>query len=515
MLNIFKNAFSKKLRQDSQTIQFEQFDQFQLEEPQVDNKVPIDFQIIDEEAMKIIEEEYDNKQQVQSVHQEEQQFQEDLIDYEVKPDDSLYGMAIKFNVCEDYLMRINNLSSDLIFQGQFIRIPKKNEKTFPVVHIQEEREKLEYLWNPEANSLRFDVVYCNNIQNVQGQLTLASDLILFNPVQQDHLVDNHQKLRFQACISMSDINEAVYYVLPNKYGHLDYIVQIMLSGIGKPKFEKKHRKQLDKLKEQKQSIATVFFRHAERDYEGKLYAEEIKKENCITMARFITEACSTYTAAVELTLLPFVDFIYDLAQKQNLNVDVDEISDVIGQRMGNLWASLEYVPILTGNSNCFTNTTFKQVIQSIPAIYRLANWNKLYDIDIDGSSYHNMLQQIRQIFPMLLIIKDFDLNIFGVYISSEINKYFQGFKGNGETFLFNVDSKNEIRTFVWTEKNKDFIFCDESGIGIGCGDKFGLFIDQSLSFGYSNPCSTFENPRFTNEEKFGIMHMELWAIEQQ
>lgn len=39
------------------------------------------------------------------------------MDYEVKVNDSLYGMAIKFNVCEDYLMRINNLSSDLIFQG--------------------------------------------------------------------------------------------------------------------------------------------------------------------------------------------------------------------------------------------------------------------------------------------------------------------------------------------------------------------------------------------------------------
>lgn len=85
---------------------------------------------------------------------------------------------------------------------------------------------------------------------------------------------------------MKDINEAVYYILPNKNGHLDYIVQILLSGIGKPKFEKKYRKQLDAYKEQKKSIATVFFRvtmcynlfqHSERDHTGKLYTEEIKK----------------------------------------------------------------------------------------------------------------------------------------------------------------------------------------------------------------------------------------------
>ncbi|CAD8094550.1 unnamed protein product [Paramecium primaurelia] len=516
MLNIFKNAFSKKQKSDKQTIQFEQYDQQQQDDSKITNDFPNDFQIIDEQAMNIIESEYNNKQQIQSEYQEEQQFQEDLIEYEVKVDDSLYGIALKFSICEDYLMRINDLSSDLIFQGQIIKVPKRIEKTFSVVPIQEQKQKTEYIWNPDTVSQKFDVIYCNNKQNVQGQLTLTSDLVLFNPIQQDHIEDNQKKIRLQACISMKDINEAVYYILNNKNGHLDYIVQILLSGIGKPKFEKKYRKQLDRYKEQKKSIATVFFRHAERDHTGKLYTEEIKKLNCITMARFITEACSNYTAIVELTKLPFIDFIEDTTQKQNLDVDVDEIQDVIGERMGKLWASLEYVPILKGISNCFTDTTYKQVIESIPAIYRLANWNKIYDIEIDGSSYSNMLQEIRYIFPILLIIKDFDLNIFGAYISSEINKYFEGFKGSGETFLFNIDiEKNEVQTYFWTEKNKDFIFCDETGLGIGCGDKFGLFIDQSLIFGYSNPCTTFDNPRFTNYEKFRIKHLELWTIEQQ
>lgn len=69
----------------------------------------------------------------------------------------------------------------------------------------------------------------------------------------------------------------------------------------------------------------INFQHAERDHIGKLYTEEIKKLNCITMARFITEACSNYTAIVELTKLPFIDFIQDTTQKQNLEVDEDEI----------------------------------------------------------------------------------------------------------------------------------------------------------------------------------------------
>lgn len=79
-------------------------------------------------------------------------------------------------------------------------------------------------------------------------------------------------------------------------------------------------------------------------------------------------------------------------------------------------------------------------------------------------------------------------------------------------YLFLIIQNNETKTYFWTEKNKDFVFCDETGLGIGCGDKFGLFIDQSLTFGYSNVCETFDNVRFSNEEKFRIKHLEVWAI---
>jgi LysM repeat protein len=39
------------------------------------------------------------------------------MEYLVKEDDSLFGIALKFSVNHDYLMRLNDLSSDLIFPG--------------------------------------------------------------------------------------------------------------------------------------------------------------------------------------------------------------------------------------------------------------------------------------------------------------------------------------------------------------------------------------------------------------
>lgn len=55
----------------------------------------------------------------------------------------------------------------------------------------------------------------------------------------------------------------------------------------------------------------------------------------------------------------------------------------------------------------------------------------------------------------------------------------------------------QIIPYYWKETNTDFLFCQKDGFGVGCGPSFGLYIDSKLYFGYSNPCSTFENPRFS------------------
>jgi hypothetical protein len=47
--------------------------------------------------------------------------------------------------------------------------------------------------------------------------------------------------------------------------------------------------------------------------------------------------------------------------------------------------------------------------------------------------------------------------------------------------------------YEWTEKNNDFIYCDRDGFAIGCGEKFGLYINESLMSGYSSQCDTFKN----------------------
>ncbi|CAD8102609.1 unnamed protein product [Paramecium sonneborni] len=511
MFSQFKSSFSKNKKSNTQSFQSQL-----VEPPSIIKAQTQEFQVVDEKTIKNIEKTQNQKQRSQSFEAKEENSkqQEELMDYIVQEDDSFFGIALKFSVNDGYLMRINNLSSDMIFKGQVLKVPITNQPRFSIVKIPDQIKQTEDIWEQNKISQKFEVIYCNNKQNSIGILTLTDDIVLFDPIQQEQMQNKQNKIRMNACISMIDINEAVTYILQNQNGCQDYIVQILLSGIGKPNFEKKYYKQLKKYKQQKKSIATVFFRHAERDKDGKLFTEEIKKSNCAFIVKFINEACNEYSEQSQLTKLPYIDLIEDSKQKKQL--EIDEIQDVIGERMGKLWACLEYVPVLKEPSNCFSNTTYKQIIELIPAVYRLADWIKYYNIDQDGSSYSNMLQEIKNKSPIIIIIKDFNNFIFGTYISTEVHQFSYGFKGNGETFLFNFDQeKNEIRPYFWTEKNRDFVYCDETGIGIGCGDKFGLFIDQSLTFGYSNPCETFENIRFTNQEKFKIMSLEVWTILHQ
>ncbi|CAD8205068.1 unnamed protein product [Paramecium octaurelia] len=82
-------------------------------------------------------------------------------------------------------------------------------------------------------------------------------------------------------------------------------------------------------------------------------------------------------------------FIQDPAQNQKLNVDLDEIQHFISQHMIILRASLEYVPILEGNSNVLLIQRLSRY-SNIYRLYMQANWDKNCDIDIDGLSYHNL-----------------------------------------------------------------------------------------------------------------------------
>jgi len=58
-------------------------------------------------------------------------------------------------------------------------------------------------------------------RNLEGTMTLTRDAIFFDPNIVEADTDQSQtsiQLKYNMCISVKDINEAVYYVIPNKHG---------------------------------------------------------------------------------------------------------------------------------------------------------------------------------------------------------------------------------------------------------------------------------------------------------
>jgi len=70
-----------------------------------------------------------------------------------------------------------------------------------------------------------------------------------------------------------------------------------------------------------------------------------------------------------------------------------------------------------------------------------------------------------------------------------------------------------LKVYNWTEKNDNFLHADQDGIAIGCDDSYGLFISSELTYGYSNSCETFDNPRFTPKDRFEMKYFEVWTLD--
>lgn len=83
-------------------------------------------------------------------------------------------------------------------------------------------------------------------------------------------------------------------------------------------------------------------------------------------------------------------------------------------------------------------------------------------------------------------------------------------------FLFTFKDDSEVPdTYKWTTKNQFFVYIDkESGIGIGMGVKYGLFVRNTMDKGSSSATYTFGNTEsLSKKEDFTVEEVELWTVD--
>lgn len=174
------------------------------------------------------------------------------------------------------------------------------------------------------------------------------------------------------------------------------------------------------------------------------------------------------------------------------------------------------------------------------------DWQLLYSLEQHGASLRSLYDNLapESATPMrvgyVLVIKDRKHGIFGAYTNepfhpTENRRYY----GNGECFLWKMDRVPglkfdgtnaghdrgqeklesgdhswQFRGYPMTGVNEFIIYCQSSFLSLGAGDgHYGLWLDDRLIHGVSNPSLTFGNDVLSREgKKFHIVALEVWRV---
>ncbi|XP_026882887.2 nuclear receptor coactivator 7 isoform X2 [Electrophorus electricus] len=153
----------------------------------------------------------------------------------------------------------------------------------------------------------------------------------------------------------------------------------------------------------------------------------------------------------------------------------------------------------------------RELTGELPARTVGHTWRLAYSTSQHGSSLKTLYRRLSPSdSPVLLIIRDHNQQAFGAFLSHPLCPS-EKFYGTGESFLFLLHPR--FKCFRWTGENSFFIKGDLDSFAIGGGSgHFGLWLDETLYLGRSNPCATFSNCSLSEASDFRVLQLEAWTF---
>ncbi|BEI91727.1 uncharacterized protein CcaverHIS019_0405470 [Cutaneotrichosporon cavernicola] len=164
----------------------------------------------------------------------------------------------------------------------------------------------------------------------------------------------------------------------------------------------------------------------------------------------------------------------------------------------------------------------------LPARQRIYDtWRLLFSLDQHGASLSSLYREAakyaegHQMAGSLLVARDMENHVFGVYLNEPIAKREGTYYGSGEAFMFKfVDGESKPRIFPWTGLNQYIALCEANFISFGGGGtSYGLLLDGTFSRNSSATSPAFQNEVLCSDsailsekgQSFDCLGLEVWA----
>jgi hypothetical protein len=238
------------------------------------------------------------------------------------------------------------------------------------------------------------------------------------------------------------------------------------------------------------------FSALEKDSFEPIEYEDIKNEESI----FEVFKSKEYTEIVS-NIIQSIDNYY---------ADNDSYDDYPYFRVQN---TCKFIPKLNTPSEILSERQLKELHAHLPYYNQYKNFRMIYSTTKDGCNMKTFYQNSENIKNSILVIKDDNQNVFGVYVSEEFRNNPHGFYGTGETFLFTYYKTERIHIFPTTGINDYYVYSDDKILCFGCSDNyFSLSVEKDFLSGYSRSTQTFKNPNLSTKDNFFITKLELWSF---
>ncbi|OHS98756.1 TLD family protein [Tritrichomonas foetus] len=390
--------------------------------------------------------------------------------YIVAPGDTIQSIALKFDTSVAWIKKQNNLFSDMIFDGDILKVMPENADYLPPDPI-----------------LCFHFDTDNKFPPEKGRLFIIDDTLVFQP----------DSLRMKP-LRINLVGHVESVSIPHPSGEHFIIMISYLSDYTNP-----------------QTMTMAYFYDTPQKIQT--IVDEVKKAAARAQMQknFPAPDPDAIRAQQPSRWRRSSNASVDEAMKSNKMGNISSSSRICEESIQTLppprkRIRLSQVQIVGDPSTILTQSDIDNVRANMPYRFRNMQWKLLYRLSVDGASYTTFFRRTEKASPVVLLLQtDIGENI-GSYISCGL-KFSRHYYGNGEVFIFRTSPKFEV--YKWSIANNEyFVSSTQTEISIGGGGSSAIWIDGKLLSAISEPCPTFGSPCLTKTSNFKIIDLEIWKI---